>query len=511
MTPETIYNQQAKPKIYDRFKITDMFKIVQNQTLTEYSKIKSIDELMEKNGLYSSIDYNFSVTVFLKSVPVKIKGGNIFHTLASLSNAFNQDNKCAKKDTIEGKYLKELLEIFKKLPPEKLIKIKSLVNQKTANKTNAKTPMDIAQGCKNQEMINFINEMNIPESSTPKVLPAVRTSTYIEPTYIKDKTDEEPTYIEDKTDEESISSDTLSGSERNSLHLEEDTSVSNTEKPHLEQISSVGEEFGRTPDLGTPYDSSSDPERLTEKSFDSNIAPSIDSKSFINISDISDIAESEIQAEPDNTEDKTNISPIRVQIVALRIFITDKSLSVSEKIESVKRCIESLRPVYASDGKNFYHYYAIGYIEHIGTGKLSRTKSMIFQKPTIVRKHESDFKIIYNFINTYIDDLELNTLIDKKMATVKDNSGMTPWDYVLLISNKSGTVPQSSKLFEASSTTKKTIANEKLIFGKPSSTQKSLFSRKAGKSKLVKKTRKNKKTKRANKVNKAKKHKTHKK
>lgn len=484
MTPETIYNQQAKPKIYGRFKITDMFDTVKDPTLTESSKIKLIDELMEKNGLYSSIYYEFSVKVFFKSNLVKIKGGNIFHTLASLSNAFNQDNKCAKKDDIEQTYLKELLEIFKKLPPEKLIKIKSLVNQKTANKTNPKTPMDIAQRCNNQEMINFINEMNIPESSTPKVLPAVRTSVN----------------TEDKTDEESISSYTLSGSERNSLHLEE-------EDPHLEQIYSVSEDLDTMSYIGTPSYSSSDHERLIEKSFDSNNATSIDSEPFINISDI---AEKEIEAEPDNNEDKVYLSPIRVQIVALRIIITDKSLPVSKKKELVKRFIQTLTPVYASDGKNFYHYYAIGYVEHIGTGKLSITKSMILQKPTIVRKHESDFKIIYNFINTYVDDLELDTLINKDMATVKDNSGMTPWDYVLLISNKSGTVPQSSKLFEASYTTEKTIADEKLIFGKPSA-KKSLFSRKAGKSKLVKKTRKNKKTKRANKVNKAKKHKTHKK
>jgi hypothetical protein len=98
------------------------------------------------------------------------------------------------------------------------------------------------------------------------------------------------------------------------------------------------------------------------------------------------------------------------------------------------------------------------------------------------------------------------------MATVKDNSGTTPWDYVLLLSNKSGIVPPSTQLFENSQTIIKTIDDEKLIQPKPSKSQMSrFFSRRAGKSKQIRKTRKHKKTKRAKKINKAKKHKTHKK
>lgn len=464
----------AKSFAYSQYGINDIFKIIDSTKMTENEKSAKINYIMEKNLLFEPLKLK------------KLKNKNILHLLAAASARFDPVNKCIKSNETEKRILPKLLTIFKSLP-----KIKPLVNQPD-DTSNKNTPMDIAIGCENREMVKFINEMNIPEVSTPVVLSSVPVS--VSP----------DVYTEDKTDEESISSDILSGSERSSLLYEEEIPVSNSDELRLEQSSSVGPGGPRIlsdPSRGSEY--------LTEKSFDSKNTASTDSGTIITISDI---AEREIQAEPDNNQDKTYLSSVRVQIVSLRIIIIDKSLSISEKINLVKRFVQTLSPVYASDGKNFYHYYAIGYVEHIGTGKLSRTKSMILQKPTMVRKHEADFKIIYNFINTYLDDLELDKIMNNDMATVKDNTGMTPWDYVLVISNKSGIVPPSMNLFEASYTTEKTIADEKLEFKKPSTTQISrLFSRRAGKSKQVKKTRKNQKTKRAKKINKAKKHKTHKK
>jgi hypothetical protein len=409
---------------------------------------------IEENEKAARINYIMEEKSLFQPLKIaELKNKNILHLLAAASEKFDPENKCIKSNKTEKRILPQLLAIFKQLP-----QIKPLVNQEDST-SNRNTPMDISIGCENRDMVKFINEMNIPD--TVQKVPASVVSPYT-------------------TDEESISSDTSSGSERSSLASEEERPVSSEEERPVSEISMVSTDIAST-DTET-------------------------------ISTISDIAEKEIEAEPDNNEDKVYLSPVRVQIISLRIIITDKSLSTAEKIKLVKRFFKTLSPAYSPDGKNFYHYYAIGYVEHIGTGKLSRTKSMIFQKSTMVRKHEADFKIIYNFVNTYADDLELVTIIDNDMATVKDNSGMTPWDYVVLLSNKSGIVPPSKQLFENSETMIKTIDDEKLIQPKPSKSQISrFFSRRAGKSKQVKKTRKHKNTKRAKKINKAKKHKTHKK
>ena len=443
MNPEIIYNNQVKPKIYEKFKITDMFKIVQDKTLSEERKIELIDQLMEKNGLYKSIDYEFSVKVVFTSLPIKIKGGNIFHTLSSLSNSFDKDNKCAKKSDAETTFLKDLLEIFKKLPPKKLIEIKSLVNQPTTNKTNPKTPMDIAEGCNNQEMIDFINDVNTTEIPTPSMDVSIPTPSMdvSMPTPSMDVS--MPTSVRTPELEPNVGVLTLSGD--------------NTVTPTVDSIDT------RTADVS-----------VDNFTINDTVMSRLSTTAEYNL--LSESSNEDSKNEYSNEKLKKSIWPIRVQIATLVLIIIDKTIKNDIKNQLIKYFFKRLSEIKSLYGQNFYHFYAIGYVEHYGTGRVAKMAYALGNKSFVKQKHKADFETIYKYINEHLHELSLSNFVNKNMATAQDNFKYTPWDYVLIISNTTKKVPQSWHLFEESKTAVETISHETLIQRDEPKQQRHLFS-----------------------------------